>query len=81
MIESQSELKMMTKRDFLSVRNKYNRVSEQAEKIIESARDSDVLVLKVQEGSRFNVLAVRLITEESEDEFVSILKEGIVDDE
>ena len=77
MSETKPEFKLMTKRDFLSVKNKYEDINPKIEETIDSASDFDVLVLTVREGSRLNILNVKIINEDSEDVFVSILKEGV----
>lgn len=73
------ELKLMTKKQFEQVRAKYTTVSPEAEKEIISADDFDVLVLSLQEGSRYSVLKAKKIDEKSEKEFFDIMRTGKIE--
>lgn len=72
------QLKLVTKKDFPSVKNKYKEISPSAQEIIDSStNDLDVLALYVQEGSDYSVVDAKIINEENEHVFLDLLKEGV----
>ena len=74
-------LKLIAKRDFELVREKYGFKSEDVQKTveekIEQANALDVLALVVVPGSGLKILDVKILNEENEDIFINLLKQGI----
>ena len=71
-------LKLISKRDFEEVRDKYTFTSGNFEKIIDGAQSLDVLALTVMPGSGLKVLDVKILNEKKEEVFIKLLKEGAV---
>ena len=76
MSDAEPKLKLFTKTDFNSVRNKFVDISPKADEIIEHSNDTDVLVLLVKEGSAFSVLDAKVLNEEAQETFIELLKKG-----
>mgnify|MGYP001596412399 FL=1 len=70
-------LKLIAKRDFDLVRNKYRFDSEAPRQIIESAGPWDVLALTIISGSGLKVLDAKILNENNEIVFLQLLREGI----
>jgi hypothetical protein len=70
-------LKLIAKRDFEIVRNKYQIISEASKQLIHSADPFDVLALTVVPGSGLKILDVKILNEKNEAVFLRLLKEGI----
>ncbi len=78
MANTEPQLKLMTKADFNRVKSKFVDIKPEAEEMLEKAvNDSDVLALTVQEGSGFTLLNAKIISEDNEEGFVQLLKEGV----
>lgn len=78
MENSKPQLKLMTKKEFEAVRGKFVAIDESANSIINSSKnDLDVLALTIQEGSGFKVLVAKIINENTEEEFIQLLKSGV----
>lgn len=70
-------LKLIAKRDFDIVKDKYEIVSLASKEIINGAQPLDVLALTVIPGSGLKILDVKILNEQNEDVFLQLLKEGI----
>lgn len=71
-------LKLMTRKDFEAVRDKYTPITEQINSLIENAGQMDVLALSVSPGSGLKILDVKVFNENKQDVFLEILKQGAV---
>ena len=65
-IENKEVIRFITKERFLKAKNSgnYGDVSEQAEEIIGTAEGLDVLELRLQEGSAYNVVSAIKVDEQ-----------------
>lgn len=72
-------LKLIAKRDFDLVRNKYKFANEGARTLIDSADAWDVLALTVVPGSGLKILDVKILNEKSPSVFLKLLQEGIAE--
>lgn len=76
-METEPILKLISKKDFDKVKDKYVDIKQEAQTIIDSSTNElDVLALKVIEGSGFTILNAKIINEENENAFLEILKKG-----
>ncbi|MCK5233469.1 MAG: hypothetical protein KAJ91_01500 [Candidatus Aenigmarchaeota archaeon] len=73
----QPTVKLITKRDFLVVENKYHDVSDKAKAIIKGADPLDVLALSVVPGSGLKILDAKVFNEENDEVFLDSLKNGV----
>ncbi len=80
MEEIKPRLKLITRRDFDFVKQKYAYEDTESKKNIEekiySAKPLDVLALTVMPGSGLKILGVKILNEKKESDFIDLLKTG-----
>lgn len=69
-------LKLITKRDFVSARSNYKEICPEADRVITNAKDFDVLGLTVKLGSALCVLDAKIISENEQEAFLTLLQSG-----
>ena len=78
-MESKEQVKLITKKDFDSIKTKYKEIKPEAQSVIDGAKnDLDILALAVQEGSGITVLNAKIMNEDNEDIALKLFKEGTI---
>jgi len=79
--EVKPTLKLIAKRDFEFVKEKYGYFDEETKNRVESeiagAKPLDVLALTTKLGSGLKILDVKILNEENEDVFIELLVKGV----
>lgn len=70
-------LKLISKKDFDVVKDKYKFENEEAENIVGTATDKDALALKVTTGSGLRILGVKILNENTPDLFAELMSKGV----
>lgn len=77
MEQKSSWLKLISKKDFELVKDKYKFENAETENIVKQATDKDALVLKVTTGSGLKVLGVKILNENNTDLFAELMSKGV----
>jgi len=77
--EISPRLKLVAKRDFDLVRNKYKFANEGIKAVVDGAGAWDVLALTVIPGSGLKILDVKILNEQNQSVFLRLLQEGIAE--
>ena len=77
-MENKYRLKLVSRRDFNELYYKYRFPENSVLDVIEKAKDSDVLALKIATVSgRLHVFSAKIINEGTEELFAELLKKGV----
>lgn len=71
------QLQIVNREEFDGLRGKYKDISQDAEKEILKANNSDAIVLKVKEGSPLSIVSAKIISEADEDFFNDLMVKGV----
>lgn len=77
-MEKEYRLKLISRRDFNQLYYKYRFPENSVLEVIEKAKDSDVLALKITTISgRLHVYSAKILNEGTEELFAELLKKGV----
>ena len=72
-----SWLKLIAKKDFDTLHSKYKFENENVKKIVEQAKPTDALALRVTTGSGLKVLGAKILNEETPELFAELMSKGV----
>jgi len=76
---SEPQIKLITKKEFEDVKDKYEDISPNAQTVIDSAKnDLDVIALQTVEGSGYKILDAKILNENNEEELIKLFRDGSI---